>query len=188
MRETGSTKRRSVVIAGSPLERCRQRAIAFSGKGERGCAMRCSADCALCVRPELSIICNRLKPGAARTSAGSGMFLALAFVLLIAATASAKVCPSRRLYGRGAPGAGLRSLYVNPGYDPLKDFAPIGLVASRPIAVIAHPSFPATSIAELIALAKKQGKPRHRHAPARHRKLSGSRTVQGDDRHQHDDC
>jgi tripartite-type tricarboxylate transporter receptor subunit TctC len=50
------------------------------------------------------------------------------------------------------------SLYVNPGYDPLKDFAPIGLVASTPIVVMAHPSFPAKSIAEMIALAKQQDK------------------------------
>jgi tripartite-type tricarboxylate transporter receptor subunit TctC len=50
------------------------------------------------------------------------------------------------------------SLYVSPGYDPLKDFAPIGLVASTPIVVMAHPSLAAKSIAELIALAKQQDK------------------------------
>jgi len=49
------------------------------------------------------------------------------------------------------------SLYVSPGYDPLKDFVPIGLVASTPIVVMAHPSLPATSMAELIALAKTPG-------------------------------
>ena len=48
------------------------------------------------------------------------------------------------------------SLYAHPGYDPRKDFAPIGLVASMPIALIAHPSFPAKSVAEFIALAKQQ--------------------------------
>jgi tripartite-type tricarboxylate transporter receptor subunit TctC len=48
------------------------------------------------------------------------------------------------------------SLYANPGYDTLKDFAPIGLVASTPIVVMAHPSFRATSISELIALARTQ--------------------------------
>jgi tripartite-type tricarboxylate transporter receptor subunit TctC len=50
------------------------------------------------------------------------------------------------------------SLYINPGYDPLKDFAPIGLVASTPIVVVAHPSFPAKSVAELIAFAKLKDK------------------------------
>jgi len=48
------------------------------------------------------------------------------------------------------------SLYVNPGYDPLKDFTPVGLIASTPIVVMTHPSFPARSIAELIALAKQE--------------------------------
>ena len=50
------------------------------------------------------------------------------------------------------------SLYASPGYDPLRDFAPIGLVASTPIVVMAHPSFPAKSIAALIALARQQDK------------------------------
>src|ERR1700693_5343847 len=45
------------------------------------------------------------------------------------------------------------SLYAPAGYDPRKDFAPIGLVASMPVALIAHPSFPAKSVAEFIALA-----------------------------------
>lgn len=49
------------------------------------------------------------------------------------------------------------TLYADPGYDPLKDFVPIGLVASTPIVLMAHPSFPATSVAEVIALAKKGG-------------------------------
>jgi tripartite-type tricarboxylate transporter receptor subunit TctC len=47
------------------------------------------------------------------------------------------------------------SLYTNAGYDPRKDFAPIGLVASMPVALMAHPSFGPKSIAEFIALAKK---------------------------------
>jgi tripartite-type tricarboxylate transporter receptor subunit TctC len=48
------------------------------------------------------------------------------------------------------------SLYKNPGYDPREDFEPVGLVASMPVALLAHPSFPAKSIAEFIALAKAQ--------------------------------
>src|SRR5450432_878041 len=47
------------------------------------------------------------------------------------------------------------SLYARLGMDPRRDFAPIGLVASMPVALLAHPSFPAKSIAEFIALAKK---------------------------------
>jgi tripartite-type tricarboxylate transporter receptor subunit TctC len=48
------------------------------------------------------------------------------------------------------------SLYTHAGYDPRKDFAPIGLVASMPVALLAHPSFPAKSIADFIAMAKEQ--------------------------------
>jgi tripartite-type tricarboxylate transporter receptor subunit TctC len=47
------------------------------------------------------------------------------------------------------------SLYAHAGYDPRKDFAPIGLVASMPVALLANPSFPAKSIAEFITMAKK---------------------------------
>ena len=42
-------------------------------------------------------------------------------------------------------------------YDPLRDFAQVSLVASSPAFVTVHPSVPAHSIKELIALAK--GKP-----------------------------
>jgi tripartite-type tricarboxylate transporter receptor subunit TctC len=48
------------------------------------------------------------------------------------------------------------SLYTNPGYDPRKDFSPIGLISSTPIVLMVHPSFPAKSLSELIALAKKE--------------------------------
>jgi tripartite-type tricarboxylate transporter receptor subunit TctC len=47
------------------------------------------------------------------------------------------------------------SLGANTGYDVNKDFAPIGLVASTPIIVVSHPSLPATSLTDIIALAKK---------------------------------
>src|SRR5215218_10520984 len=48
------------------------------------------------------------------------------------------------------------SLYPNVGYDPRKDFAPVGLIASSANVVLVHPSVPAKSIVELIALAKQQ--------------------------------
>ena len=41
-------------------------------------------------------------------------------------------------------------------YDPQKDFAPLGLVVTIPEAVMVNVTVPATSIAELIALAKKE--------------------------------
>jgi tripartite-type tricarboxylate transporter receptor subunit TctC len=47
------------------------------------------------------------------------------------------------------------SLGPNPGYDVSKDIAPIGLIAFTPVIVMAHPSLPVTSLADVIALAKK---------------------------------
>jgi tripartite-type tricarboxylate transporter receptor subunit TctC len=46
------------------------------------------------------------------------------------------------------------SLYKNAGYDPRKDFAPIGLIGNAPNSLVVNPSFPAKTIAELIAYAK----------------------------------
>src|SRR5262249_29536037 len=48
------------------------------------------------------------------------------------------------------------ALYADPGYEPRRDFAPIGLIASYQQILIAHPSLPARSIADLIALARRQ--------------------------------
>src|SRR5215813_9034295 len=48
------------------------------------------------------------------------------------------------------------ALYADPGYDPRRDFAPIGLIASYQQILVAHPSLPTRSIADLIALARKQ--------------------------------
>jgi tripartite-type tricarboxylate transporter receptor subunit TctC len=46
------------------------------------------------------------------------------------------------------------ALYRNPGYDPERDFAPIGLIASNPNVLTVHPSLPAATVAQFIALAK----------------------------------
>ena len=46
------------------------------------------------------------------------------------------------------------SLYRDVGYNPRKDFAPIGMIGNAPSALVVHPSFAAKSVAELIAHAK----------------------------------
>ncbi len=46
------------------------------------------------------------------------------------------------------------SMYTDAGYDPLKDFAPISLVAASPNVVTVHPSVPAKNLKELIDLIK----------------------------------
>lgn len=44
----------------------------------------------------------------------------------------------------------------NAGFDSLKDFSHVGLVASVPMLLLVHPSLPAQTAADLIALAKKR--------------------------------
>jgi len=46
------------------------------------------------------------------------------------------------------------TLYAKLNYDPVKDFAPIALVAQVPNVMITHPSVPATTLAEFIAYAR----------------------------------
>jgi tripartite-type tricarboxylate transporter receptor subunit TctC len=60
------------------------------------------------------------------------------YTLLLASTTTLSISPS---------------LYANPGYDPMS-FAPVSLIATAPFLVVVHPSLPARSLKELIALAK----------------------------------
>lgn len=46
------------------------------------------------------------------------------------------------------------SLYPNAGYDPRKDFAPIGSIATLVSVLVTHPSLPVRSTADLITFAK----------------------------------
>src|SRR3954465_11045908 len=50
--------------------------------------------------------------------------------------------------------SGLAALYPNLPYDPVRDFAPIGLVSNVPIVGVVPPALPARNIKELIAIAK----------------------------------
>jgi len=46
------------------------------------------------------------------------------------------------------------NFFRKPPYNPVRDFAPVSLMASAPEVVVVHPSVPANSIKELVALAK----------------------------------
>ena len=48
------------------------------------------------------------------------------------------------------------SLYPKLSYDPIRDFAPITLAATFPLGLFVHPSVPAQSVPELIALARSK--------------------------------
>jgi tripartite-type tricarboxylate transporter receptor subunit TctC len=59
----------------------------------------------------------------------------------------------------------LPSLYPKLPYDPVRDFAPISLVAISPQMVVVHPSLPVKNIKELIALAKARPSQIHYASP-----------------------
>ena len=63
------------------------------------------------------------------------------YTLLFAADASITIAPL---------------LYSKNPYDPVRDLAPIVNAAAGPFVILAHPSFPANNIKELLALAKAQ--------------------------------
>ena len=46
------------------------------------------------------------------------------------------------------------NLYTKPGYDPIKDFAPITLLAIAPTVLCVNPGVSATTVKELVALAR----------------------------------
>jgi len=48
------------------------------------------------------------------------------------------------------------SLHAKLPYDTLRDFAPVSMAATSPYLLVIHPSLPARSVKELIALARKQ--------------------------------
>src|SRR6266508_3391449 len=76
----------------------------------------------------------------------------------IATRQVARAAPDGYTLGLGGTGtlAINPTLYPNVGYDPRRDFAPIGLIATSALVVLVHPSVEAKSVAELIALAKRE--------------------------------
>jgi tripartite-type tricarboxylate transporter receptor subunit TctC len=60
------------------------------------------------------------------------------------------------LVGYNGPIAVNVSLFDKLPYDPLKDLAPITLAVTTPQFLTAHPSVPASTVQELVALAKKE--------------------------------
>ena len=75
----------------------------------------------------------------------------------VGAEAAARAAPDGYTIVLVAPSLAISpTLYSKLNYDPVKDFAPIGLVASVPNVMITHPSVPAQNLREFIALAKSQ--------------------------------
>jgi tripartite-type tricarboxylate transporter receptor subunit TctC len=59
------------------------------------------------------------------------------------------------LMGASGPLAYNKFLYARMPYDPVKDLAPIAMVAAVPLVLVVHPSIPATSVRELIDFCRK---------------------------------
>ena len=60
------------------------------------------------------------------------------------------------LMGSAGPQAINPALYPNLPFDMLRDLAPVSLVAQIPSGLVVNPAVPANSVADLVALAKKQ--------------------------------
>lgn len=77
---------------------------------------------------------------------------------MIGATYVAKASPDgyTLLVGSPAEIALNQNLFKNMTYDPLKDLIPITLLAWTPLVLAAHPSLPASTLQELVALAKRE--------------------------------
>ncbi len=77
---------------------------------------------------------------------------------VIGMQAAAKAAPDGHTMVFGS----VTSLAINPAvskelpYDPIKDFAPLSLCVTTPLYLVVHPSVPATSVKELVALARRQ--------------------------------
>ncbi len=75
---------------------------------------------------------------------------------IIATEAAAKSAPDGYTFLIVTVGHAVNpSLYPKLPYDTLADFAPIAMVANVPNVLVVHPSVPANSVRELVALAKK---------------------------------
>ena len=76
----------------------------------------------------------------------------------IAAELAARSAPDGTtwLLGNNSILATNQSLYRKLAYDPVKDFAPVALVAIQPNILVVNPGVPAGSVKELIALAKSK--------------------------------
>jgi tripartite-type tricarboxylate transporter receptor subunit TctC len=65
-------------------------------------------------------------------------------------------------------------IFSNVGYDPRKDFAPLGLIASAPALLLVHRDLPVRTVRELIVLMKGSKEPYQVATPRRrHCELSG---------------
>ena len=75
---------------------------------------------------------------------------------IVGTDAVAKAAPDgyTLLLGQTGPNALNPALFAKLPYDPIADFAPVVQLTAYPYVIVVHPSVPANTLAELIALAK----------------------------------
>jgi len=85
------------------------------------------------------VIDNRGGAGGTIGTAHAAKSPADGYTLLMASSSTHAVAPS---------------LYKNLPYDPIRDFAPVSFVETKPYLLVVHPSMPARNVKELIAIAR----------------------------------
>lgn len=85
------------------------------------------------------VIDNRPGAGGSIGSAQAAKMPPDGYTLLIASSSTHAVAPV---------------LYKNISYDPVRDFAPISFIETKPYVLVAHPSLPAKNAGELIGVAR----------------------------------
>jgi tripartite-type tricarboxylate transporter receptor subunit TctC len=77
---------------------------------------------------------------------------------VIGSDAVAKAAPDGLTLGMATSTTHMTAAVLNAKlpYDPVKDFAPVAVVGSSPYVVVVNPKLPATTVTELIALAKSK--------------------------------
>jgi tripartite-type tricarboxylate transporter receptor subunit TctC len=75
----------------------------------------------------------------------------------IAAEVAAKTPPDGySILSASAPIVMSQALYSKPGFNLERDFEPIGMMGSTPFLLVVHPSLPAKSLKEFVAIAKSR--------------------------------
>ncbi|MFX8075089.1 tripartite tricarboxylate transporter substrate-binding protein, partial [Acinetobacter baumannii] len=76
----------------------------------------------------------------------------------IGVDAAAKASPDgySLVLGSNTTMAANASLYSRLPYEPMRDFAPLGLIFAANFGIVVHPSVPAASLQQLVALAKSR--------------------------------
>ena len=114
--------------------------VPFPAGGSNDAAARLVAQ-ALAVRLGQPVVVENKGAGAGGT-VGTGMAASAppdGYTLVTGSTSTLAVAPA---------------LYPKLEYDPVKSFAPISLLSSVPLLLVAHTSVPANTVSELVALAK----------------------------------